>query len=401
MLTISGLARAEACPSSEALPQFDEGDSAASAHGRAVHEFLRRVADGLTVQQALEHVDEKHHEACLAIDLSLVPHSQVGAWSAEVAYALHTETLTARALQVEDRQYPALDPGEVAGTADLVGLDADGETVTVLDVKTGRRWLGRPEQHLQLVAYAVAAALAHGRSRARVGWLFVREDEETPRLVMGELDEFALADGAWRVRDVVQSAQWVKDTAAVEPHLGEHCRYCPAYRSCPARLSLVAPFLSNDLDVAGKAVGGTMMTIKAEDIPLALERTRAVIDLAERVKKELEDAVRACGGVDLPDGRRLAEVRVERESIDPEKAEQALLSIFGAPGAAAIEVRKTVTKAAIERLARARAAETKERVTAITNAALSALRSVGAINTTGYTAVKVVKAAPSLAAPKE
>jgi CRISPR/Cas system-associated exonuclease Cas4 (RecB family) len=401
MLTISGLARAEACPSSEALPQFDEGDSPASEHGVAVHEYLRRVSDGLTVQQALECVDEKHHEACLAIDLSLVPHSQVGAWTAEVAYALNTETLTARALQVENREYPALEPGEIPGTADLVGLDADGETVTVLDVKTGRRWLGRPEKHLQLVAYAVAAALAHGRSRARVGWLFVREGEETPRLVMGELDEFALAEGAHRVRDVVQAVQWVKDTEAVEPHLGEHCRYCPAYRSCPAHKALVAPFLSNDLDVAGAAVGGTMMTIKAEDIPRALERTRAVIDLAERVKKELEDAVRACGGVDLPDGRRLAEVRVERESIDADKAEQALLSVFGSPGVQAIEVKKTVTKAAIERLARARAAETGERIKAITDIALSTLRSAGAITTSGYTAVKVVKAAPSLAAPKE
>jgi hypothetical protein len=113
--------------------------------------------------------------------------------------------------------------------------------------------------------------------------------------------------------------------------------------------------------------------------------------MGELVKKELEDAVRACGGVELGGGKRLAEVRVARETIDADKAEEALRVVFGAVASEAIEVKKSVTKAAIERLARARAQETGERIKAITDTALSALRSAGAISDTGYTVVRVVK----------
>lgn len=391
MITASALPRIEACPSSDVLPAFDEGSSADASHGTAVHAYLDRICKGDTPQQALQHVDPEHHEACLALDLSLVPHSQTASWRSEVALALNTSTGEGIELQVTDRAYPSLPAGWVPGTADLVGLDPDGVTVTVLDVKTGRRHLGRPANHLQVLHNAVAAAAVYGRSRARVGFLYLHEGEETPRLVVDELDEFALAGALERVRDVVQAVEWVRETKAVEPRLGEHCRYCPAMRGCPARVALVRPFLSNDMDVAAKAVGGTMLTIRKEELPAALDRVRAVIDLGERVKKELEDAVRACGGVDLPDGRVLAEVRVEKESIDADQAEASLRSVFGDEGPTAIEVKRTLTKAAIERLARQRAAVTKQKISELTEAALSALRQAGAVRTTSYSTVKATK----------
>ncbi|PZR17552.1 MAG: hypothetical protein DI536_04355 [Archangium gephyra] len=399
MASISTLPRLEACPTSEVLQHIDDAAGPYAAHGTAVHAYLDAIAKGATQEQALADVPEEHREACAGIDLDQVPHSQAGGWASEVAVALDYEADTARVLEgVVNRQYRELGATEIAGTADLVSLvdeEDGGVTVVVLDVKTGRRWLGRPEDHLQLLGYARAFALAYGATRARVGWLYVHDDE-TPRLVMGDVDEFALDAAGARIRDAMNAVAWLRDTETHAPKPGDHCTYCPAYRGCPAHTAMVKAFLSNSMDVArGGALGvdGPLPVIRAEDLPVALDRVKAVIDLAERVKKEIEDAVRAVGRVELPNDRVLTEVWESREKIDAEKARPILVEEFGDAANDEIEVKTSFTKAALKRLAQGRASRTKERIGELEAAVMKRIRAVEGVTTSGFAKVAIVKRA--------
>lgn len=393
MATISALQRVEACPASDVLRQWDEADSEPAGRGRAIHAYLDGVAKGQAPDVALQSVPVEHRDAAGAIDLALVPHS-AGGWVSEQALAYDYEADAGRLLDVVDRQYVGLGETEVAGTVDLFGLDGD-DGLVVLDVKTGWRWLGDPSDSLQLLAYARALSQLYARPRVNVGFLFVREDEP-PRLVMRAVSQEEMTAAAERIAGVLRTVAWMRSAMRQEemsPQPGAHCRYCPAYRSCPAHAEMVRAFLSNSLDVAKTHVGGPL--IEAADLPAALERVRAVIDLAERVRAELEEAVRvvtrAAGPIPMTDGRVLAEVEERRERLDPDRALPVLLEHFGPGAADAVETKKTLTKASVEGLARAKAAVTKEGIGALRDAALGAIARAGGVTATTYRVVRPVK----------
>lgn len=405
MATISGLERLEKCVMSDApemVPHVDEGDNVYSAHGRAVHAYLDAIASGVKPSEALAAVEPIHMDAVRAINLEEVPHSQMGAWRSEAAFALDYDAGTARALQLTGhRAYPEMGPTEIAGTADLVGLDPDGETVVVLDVKTGRRWLGRPSQHLQMLGYGLAAMAVYGRTRVRLGFLFVRKDED-PQLVVEDMTEMEMAVALNRIRSIMERADFHKRLGLVDPKPGEHCRYCPAFRACPAHVNMLAPLLSNHMDIARASLlgpgqrsklsgpdGQPLLVVRLEDIPAAMERADAAMGLLKRLKHELEEAVRAHGAITMSDGRVLCEVEKTREKIDPELARPVLQELFGDELTnEAIEVKTTLTKAAITRLVNERTASTKERKGALTEAVLTAIRKKGGVSVTRYFAVE-------------
>jgi hypothetical protein len=390
---MSRLHRAEQCPTSEVLPHVDEESDEYGRHGRAVHDWLDAIAKGVSPLEALTTVDDEHHEAVLALDLTQLPHGQVGMWDSEVAVALNVANDTARLLGVKSRRYGTLSEHELPGTADLVGLDPDGETLMVLDVKTGRYWHGRPGDHLQLLSYARALALIYGRSRVRVGWLYVRrakepKEQEPPLLVVDELDFFQLEAAGARIRDVVGTVEWMRATNTVKPFVGRHCTYCPAFRTCPAHTQMLVAFQRNDMDVAKAALG---YTIEKSSIPLAFERVKAMRDLLDRVEHELEEAVRAVGKIPTRNGKVLANVMESRETLVANVARGIIDRTFG-PGAAAavIETKETITKKAVMELVSKRVAVTKEPKGAFAEAVFNEIRAAGGTKKSSYPVVREV-----------
>lgn len=385
--TISGLPRLELCRAAGVLPHFPGPPSHYARRGTALHRFLELVAQGVSREAAALEVAEEYRREALALDLEALPHSQ-GTWRAEVAFAYDYETGAARELEVREREYPELGETEVAGTADLVGLD--GDTVLVLDVKTGHAYLGRPKDSLQLLGYALAAAATYKATKARVMYLFVREDEE-PFLVQDELDELALAAAADRVREVCRP-----ELGEPTPVPGDHCRYCPAFRGCPAHTRMLA-MLTTDVKHARGALGSSTLeavpVIQPAHLPIIFERIKLVRDMLERLEAEAKDAVRACGEVPMPDGKVLAEVEVVTETFDPDIGAGVLAEVFGPEAAAAaVKVKKSLTKKAIDELVRARCAQTREKMTHVWSELHAQMNERGGIVLSRYWDVKARKA---------
>lgn len=242
LITASSFARAQACTASQVLPRVYEPPSDAAERGTVVHRYLQDVAtEGRDA--ALAAAPEDWRAELARLDVSALPHSQ--GYAVEVALAWEVATGVGREIgrNVEGRGvYTGIDGAtHVAGTADLVGLTP--EAVVVLDVKTGWAWLPAPSVSAQLRGLAVMAAAAYGRSQAVVG--FVRIRGTTPVIVTETADAVALADAADELRVMHGRAakmQWAarKPEVRLDVAIGEHCRYCPALRACPAHTSLMA-----------------------------------------------------------------------------------------------------------------------------------------------------------------
>lgn len=387
--TFSGLERAEKCPTSAVLQHYDEEPDEKGRHGRAVHRYLDNVAQG---RPPLEGIEPEHHEACRSIDLSLVPHDVPGLWHSEVSLALDYVRRRGRLLGTKDRDYSGITPAEVAGTCDLYALDPDGETVIVLDVKTGRRWQGRPGVHLQLLAAAATLCDHHKRTRARVGWLYVKASSkpgevEPPAFVMDSVTAFDLELATQRIEAIFESIRWLDSTGTVAPYSGRHCSYCPAYRGCPSHTALLRAFMSNHVDTATAALGGV---IEVGMLPIVYDRIAMMERLLSAVRAEVEEAVRVVGGVVRPDGKILGETTDTREKVLVGPARSTLVEEFGTDSVErAIETEESITKRAIGLLVRERAARTKEPIGQLEEKVLARLREAGAIEASSFRRVTV------------
>lgn len=395
----SGLDRAELCPGSMVLPHLDSGEGdPAAAHGSAMHRFLdliaKLIAQGLSVTDArasaLELLEEKHRAVAGAIDLATVPHTQP-VWLSEVAMSFDFGRGEAKFHPgVKDRKYPPrTSPLQVFGTADLIGVD--GDTLVCLDLKTGWAHRKRPADSLQLLFYAVAAAQWLKCSRARVGYMVLHEDDTVPRYVIEDVDEFALAAAEVRIARLLELKPEVDDLSNFRA--GSGCRYCPSSRVCPALVTRLAA-LKQGPEHALKAFAGQrpLPMVHAEDLPRLLEAIFAAEKVLKQMAKDVKDAVRAVGGVPLPDGYQLAETRITRDTLIAEKAADILDQEFGAGSAdKAIRPKFTLTKEAVEDLVRARIQHTGEKLGRTFDAVMERLEEAGAVSTSEFYDVRVHK----------
>ncbi len=388
-LTGSGFARAEACPASTFLPGVEEGPSQYAKLGEAVHRYLCLVAE-VGAESALALIDEEFRDVCKVLDLDGLPHGTPEGWAFEVAFAWDPRADTARELYrgSGERDYSAAVDGEVPGTADLVGLD--GNTVIVLDLKTGWRPLGDPKTSLQLGFYAVAAARAYGASSALVG--YIRLADGVPRYEHASLDEFELEAMAERLQAVLTAAQDAEiehdATGKVTPVMGAHCVYCPAYLRCPAKATL-----ARELAAQAVSTDPAQLTpvLDAASVPQALERLWLAQEVLKRVEKTLEEYAMA-HPVTLPDGRVYGPIEQSTETFDPVLGREALAKQFGEEVAdAAVEVKSTLTKASIARVLKEKALKPGEKFAPLERSAHDAIRAAGASRVSTYTTVKVFK----------
>ena len=342
--SFSSLARAERCAVSCLLQQVDEVSPFASA-GRVAHAFLEACATG-TREAALAAAPEAERGRLAQIDLEAMPWLSSGA--AEVAFALDLDAGTARELgRGINRDYRDLRPSEVPGTVDwLAMVGADG--IGCADWKSGHLPVEGPETNPQLLACAVASALAYSRFHVSVmigkllasgSWYFS----------VADLDAEALADGLERLRriDAGVKAAAAQLAAGELPRLsvGDHCGFCPAFRACPAHRAM---FLQLREACAMVPEGARLEITTPEEVRDLLPKWRA----AAKFTAAVGDALRAYGArydVDLGDGMVWGRVPGDR-ILDGEVAHRVLVEAAGQDRADEACPRSTSAKAIEEAL---------------------------------------------------
>lgn len=298
MISASSLERIAACPMSARLPQV-ESESADSRRGVNVHLYLANVLSG---KPHLQGVEADYHDLCTAIDTSSLP--TVGQYEAEAAFAFNVSTGAARRMDVEDRRYEVA-PKEIPGTADAVGLTAD--RVVIIDWKGAWSKATVAADNLQLRFYALCAARVYGRDTATVAIARVAEDR-----IRWDVAELSVMDLDLFVDELAMIWKDAQDSQRLAE--GEHCRYCPAFDSCPAKTALVRSFLP-------VAEAHAEVAIETMDDAARLEvwdRAKAAERVIESVIGRLRESI-ARKPIIVGD-RALVIAEESRRTIDVEKA---------------------------------------------------------------------------------
>lgn len=329
MIRASSLPRLSRCPASAVIkPQVHE-ESVASTEGTARHAYLANVA-AFGREKAIELVSPEHRDMCEAIEIP----------------AFNGEVFIER--RVEWRG--------ITGTLDVGGLLSDGG-VFVADYKGAYAVVDPAAENLQLALYALA--LIHEFDQPLRAVLVIARIQDDGRVYYdrADLDETAVMALARRIA-AVQAAVANSDGSKVS--MGPWCRYCPAWRACPAHTSALATLAPDVLAMPAKLI--------------------AVHDRIKAVEKVIEDAKRALR-VHLADGpvsdgeRTLTLVEQTRRSIDGEAAFPVLVELLGQEGARqACEIKTSFT--AIEKAVKAPRGEKKGKLAVIE----AALASAGAVN---------------------
>ena len=272
MISASNLERIRECPKSARLPQV-QTTSDDARRGSAVHAYLANVISG---RPPLEGVADEWHETCAAIDLSRVP--AVGSYAAEVAFAFDVVTRKVRSLATSDRRY-TIEPTEIPGTADAVGLtDA---AVVIVDWKGKWSKATRASENLQLGFYALCAARHYGKESAIVS--IARVGEDGPRFDVATLDLFDLDAIEESVVETFRRAQTSETIRE-----GDHCQYCPAFDSCPAKFSLARSIVSGEIEAHVEVALDTMDDAARAEV---WRKIKAGETLLERIKAKVRESI--------------------------------------------------------------------------------------------------------------
>lgn len=232
--TASKLQDAATCPASAALPVIPSAHPAGDT-GHDRHELLVAALEAVRTGTALtptNPVEQRWLEVVFEHPFT----RELTGYAPEVAYGYDVETGQAWCWgRIPPRQYPEHAPTTICGTADYVL--ADEESVTIIDVKTGRREVPAPKRNLQLKALAVAAAKFHGVFTARTAILHATADGDAVWVEHGP---------TWGLGDLLEIAEELRqlhlELQAPRPRMvtGPHCTLCNAFASCPAQQAIVA-----------------------------------------------------------------------------------------------------------------------------------------------------------------
>lgn len=371
MNTASALDRIAACPASEALPHaLRTNDDAKRGHAR--HAFFEAIPN-IGREEALKLAPEKYRDELALIDLSV--ETGIGEFLdgtkflQEVAFAYDPATDKARVLgQGLKRNYSSALPDEVVGTCDIVGVTADA--VVIPDFKGAHAQL-EPKEMRQLLFLAMVACKVYDRQRAVSGVIRIREDGSSfyQRVDFDEFDlasfQLELPDIVARVEDAKQSLQAnMRPVSLIE---GEHCRYCPAFPFCPAKMALVRSFAAAPESLQTSLDGAT-----DEQLALAWERVTALEAVVKRVRENIQTRARQ-HAIPLGKGQVLGECPVE--IIKPEVASMVLEALYGEEVAAgAVEVKESITKSSVDAALRKHVLKPGMQITKMNKDTIDAIR---------------------------
>jgi hypothetical protein len=377
----SNLQRAIACEASSLLRQVDA--EVPQAHwGQGVHSYLENVNKVGRHKALLAIEDHELRAYCEGLDLDVLP-VDPNCYAVEVTFAYDFATDTARELgRGIGRNYAGAKPTEFVGTADVVGVSADGNTVYIPDYKTG--WyasLQRPADSWQLKALALFAARAYGADSAVVELILLREDG-TSKPMTARLDIFDLDIVAKELRELAERLKCAQGDYAQgkQPTMktGEHCRYCRSRVFCPAQTALVREMVA--------PVPYTMPAITTENAPHLWATYRQMEWIVEQVRDALCAYART-SPFQLPSGLTVGEVKTVRESVDGPVAHRVLADMYG-PEVAAAACEVTSSKKAVEEAIRGVAAANGEKLVDIKRRTFSAISEAGGITRKATVQVK-------------
>lgn len=120
---------------------------------------------------------------------------------------------------------------DMGGTADVVGVNADGSLLLIGDYKTGDGYMVQAHENEQMLFYAMCFLMSHELPNLKRVVLAItqpsdRRDnsldifETTPERISAFTHDYMLA---------VKDSKFKNPSAAA----GDHCRYCPAQALCP------------------------------------------------------------------------------------------------------------------------------------------------------------------------
>ena len=287
----SALERVINCPGSESLPHA-KSTSVYAQSGTVIHKYVEECAT-LGPEKALANVPQKYLERCRDIDIASLP-IDPDRFQAEVAFAVDCSDGSARVLgRGIGRDYGDLRPFEIPGTTDICGVLDDA--VYVADIKTGFEDVTPPASNPQLLHLGYAAAKVHGKDKAILDIIYVRESGI--RYERGIVEGFGIDAFGLRLRETfiqVGAAQ-----AAVargdDPQLSEGgwCKYCPAFVHCPQKARLAVALGTGELIkvnaelTRGSAVRAYHKLLAAKAMLRKIENTIYV--LAEQEPLDLGD----------------------------------------------------------------------------------------------------------------
>ena len=290
-----------ACPGSHVLPQVHDGGSEDAERGSAIGRFSRDVLAGEDDQIALEQVPRDDWRAtCRNLDWDSVC-GDLEEIRAEVAYAVHPETLTVCEAGINlGRRYPSnadlatrlqvpVGSAIFVGTNDLEGVTRSRRNV-VCDIKTGLE-VTACSVNPQMRFHALARYLLTGASEIEARLLYVRSDGRVfvDGHIFGAFELELFADALCDLVKRIERAKAERAAGTLTVMEGRHCTYCPAYPVCQAKVALARAMITPD---------HLLLRADSEESLSPLEGGKAwmmaseLIKLGERVKKRLNGMAR-------------------------------------------------------------------------------------------------------------
>jgi len=402
----SQLGRAAACIRSEAMPHVHDSTPAARK-GTVAHKFLADALDhGRDVALGMVE-DVSDIEWLSGIDLERLPAGEQTAYEPEVAIAYDPRTRTARCLgknlSREQARAKAADH-ELVGIIDVLGQD--GLHAIAHDYKTGWGYVEPAEVNWQLRTYALMAARWLEKTEALYSVIRVRDNGSVwfDAARMDELDLLAHEEALLQLlrdRDRIRTLVRVGDQQQLPPLVeGRHCRYCPAFSVCPAKVHAI-----RSLGATGNPWPLAQGPIDLDAAAEAWRRVKYAQKTLERYEAILRDLARQ-QPIPLGDGGEvLGEKEVTRETILPDRARAVLEKHYGPVGAAVAgeatasesKMTKGALKSALKRLVLPTLPRQDQKIGALNTGALRMLREGGAISasTTRCVTEWVPRALPS------
>lgn len=337
------------CPPSIVLPQVEtDSRSPAAERGTAIHRFLERVKI-VGLELALAEAPEDLRSLLSCLDLTELPVHLATEVSLVYDYRARTAREIGRNLGRDYEGHLArtgqrpIGPTEIALTIDLMG----GETAHgirrgyVGDYKSGHSRYPAPDMFGQTLLAALAVRHVYECTEVIVELIHIRDDGDHFR-VRRKVDEWDLdtfADELAAAFDLVTLSELeLAAGRAVPVREGDHCNYCDAFKSCPAKIALVRA-MPTELDIPP----GEITRARAAEAWMVLDRYS---DLIARVRQEIT-ALAAFDPIDLPDGRVIGPVITEREKLDGPIAADVLRQWYG-DEAAAEAIKISMSKEALQ-----------------------------------------------------
>jgi hypothetical protein len=401
----SSLSRALSCLASTLLPQNKEDTASEVARfGTEVHAFLAQALLNVSVDQQTEgaaDLADCHQVAflmrsddrdwmnfcgttCDAIDLAKIIRPGDSVIAVEQAYAVNfaaavdaeTTAFRARCLgEFLDRKYE-IAATEIAGTCDALLEDHRGFPV-VVDFKTGsQKYVPAAVKNSQMKLIALAVLLcrkAEGRPCSAVAARIIFVNRSGAIWIdEAEYSENDLIAFAWEVFGLFQNAAIASRAGAMpDPVIGAYCDHCPSFRHCPAQNAL-ARAVSGMLTKEGQLTDQELFAGFASMSPANARKFVETLQAFDRLSKRLWrifDAAAQQESIRLSEGQSYGEVESIKEYVNADKAVPILSTFIGEDAAQGL-VKKSLSKAAIER-----AMGGKRKAVA----AINALRSNGAL----------------------